>query len=309
MMDWGVAINLRETVAEIVEKAIIADRGGIDTIWLTDYPATRLSPVLASAVAQKTKRCRIGIGLLSPLIYPPSQILRFLSSLINLYGNRFDLLIGPGDKVRLATIGVDYGNISTLVKRIVEAVNRIREGLPKKGECKLFVGAQGPKMIAASSHADGVLLNYADPKMIEWAKNLVPHHLKDFNIGIFPPTLIRKSIICKKDLGIRTSAAVVALGLNRSIMKRFDLLDALMPSIALMKQRKSIDEDTVNQIEQKVLDRFCICGQKEALIKYLRSLSDLSIDLIVFGPPQGASVSGVRELVESKEFWSKFETH
>jgi len=104
MIQWGIAINLREPVSEIVEKAVVADSGGIDSIWITDYPAVRISPILASAIAQKTERCRIGVGLLSPLIYPPKQIVQYMSTLIKHYGNRFEeihrlgateLVLGP----------------------------------------------------------------------------------------------------------------------------------------------------------------------------------------------------------------------
>jgi len=31
VMEWGIAINLREHVSEIIEKAVVADQGGIDS--------------------------------------------------------------------------------------------------------------------------------------------------------------------------------------------------------------------------------------------------------------------------------------
>lgn len=302
MMEWGIALNLREPVQDIIEKAVLADKGGIDTVWITDYPATRVSPLLASIVAQRTKQCRIGVGLLSPLIYSPSQILQYITSLINLYGNRFDLLIGPGDRIKLNTIGITYGNIPTLVQRIICAVKEIKNGLPKDTDCRVFLGAQGPKMIAASSQFDGVLLNYADLQMIDWAKSLVTNLEKEFKIGIFPPALVGSSQLCNSHLGIKTSAAVVALGLNKSVMKRFGLHDALKLSITLMRRQKLIDDNIVNLIEQPVLDRFFICGNKEELKNYVMNLIDLAIDVIVFGPPQGASLKGVKELLEAKKY-------
>ncbi len=82
-MEWGIAINLREHVSEIIEKAVVADKGGIDTVWLTDYPATRFSPILSSMIAKNTKNCRIGVGLLSPLIYSSSHILQIMTTLQN----------------------------------------------------------------------------------------------------------------------------------------------------------------------------------------------------------------------------------
>ncbi|MBE0525391.1 MAG: LLM class flavin-dependent oxidoreductase, partial [Candidatus Thorarchaeota archaeon] len=167
-MEWGIAINLREPTSEIVEKAKVADQGGIDTIWVTDFPATRLSPVLASIIAQNTKNCRIGVGLLSPLIYKPSHILQMMTTLIEMYGERFDLLLGPGDRAKLRDIGVEYGEISTLVERLCDSVTIIREGLEEYNATQVFLGAQGQKMIKASTCSNGVLLNFSDSEMIQW---------------------------------------------------------------------------------------------------------------------------------------------
>ncbi|TFG31641.1 LLM class flavin-dependent oxidoreductase [Candidatus Thorarchaeota archaeon] len=308
-MEWGIAINLREPVDEIVEKAVLADKGGIDTIWITDYPATRVSPLLAAVVAQKTEECRIGVGLLSPLIYSTSQILQYITSLIDHYGDRFDLLLGPGDRIKLETIGVSYSSAPNLVQNMMIVANEIKKGLPKDCDCRIFLGAQGPKMVSASSQSDGVLLNYADLQMINWAKSLITNVVKGFKIGIFVPALIGSSKLCKDHLGLRTSAAVVALGLSRSVMKVFELQKPLMSSCALLKRRKYIDEDVVNLIEQSILDRFCICGGKEVLKKYITNLIGLAIDVIVFGPPQGASLKGVRELINAKIYCEQRTTH
>ena len=207
---------------------------------MTDFPATRLSPVLASVVAKNTKNSRIGIGLLSPLIYSPSHIIQMMTTLIETYGERFDLLLGPGDRIKLGEIGVSYGDITTLVTRMNDSVTMIRRGLSEYEECKVFVGAQGSKMIELSTCSDGVLLNYSDSEMIQWAIS----HLKDkptgFTIGIFPPSLIGSSKPCDEHIGIKTSAAVVALGLSPSLMRRFGLIEDLQPAILKMKELRRV---------------------------------------------------------------------
>ncbi len=185
-MEWGIAINLRELVSEIVEKAVAADQGGIDTIWVTDFPATRLSPVLASTIAQNTKNCRIGVGLLSPLIYSPAHILQMMTTLIEMHGERFDLLLGPGDRPKLRDIGVEYGDISTLVERMRDSVTTVREGLKEYDATRVFLGAQGQKMIEASTCSNGVLLNYSDSEMIQWAITTLGKRPQSFKIGVFP---------------------------------------------------------------------------------------------------------------------------
>jgi len=299
VMEWGIAINLRESVSEIIEKAVAADQGGIDSVWITDFPATRLSPILATEVAKNTKNCRIGVGLLSPLIYSSTHIVQMMTTLIEMHGDRFDLLLGPGDRTKLGDIGVDYGNISTLVERMRESVITIHEGLSEYNELRVFMGAQGPKMIEVSTHCDGVLLNYSDSQMIQWAISLLGEKPNDFKIGVFPPSLIGSSKPCNEHMGIKTSAAVVALGLSPSILREFGLKDDLHSSIKKMKEF-GLSNDIVETIDQSILDRFSLCGSFESNIECLTNYQQLGVDTIVYGPPQGASLRGVKRLVDAK---------
>lgn len=298
-MEWGIAINLRESASEIIEKAKVADQGGIDTIWVTDFPATRLSPVLSSIIAQNTRSCRIGVGLLSPLIYKPSHILQMMTTLLDMYGERFDLLLGPGDRSKLRDIGVDYGDISTIVKRMRGSVTAIREGLKEYDTTRVFLGAQGQKMIEASTCSNGVLLNFSDSKMIQWALTTLGKRPQGFKIGAFPPSLIGSSKMCNEHLGIKTSAAVVALGLSPSILRRFGLKEKLQPAINKMRV-SGLTHDLVEMIDQEILDRFSLCGDIQSNTNQLESYRKIGVDMVVYGPPQGASLKGVEQLVDAK---------
>jgi len=300
-MDWGIAINLREPVSEIVEKAVAADQGGIDAIWVTDFPATRLSPVLASVVAENTENCRIGVGLLSPLIYSSSHILQMMTTLIETYGERFDLLLGPGDRVKLGEIGISYGEVSTLVTRMRDAAVSIREGLSEYKECRVIMGAQGPRMTMASIRSDGVLLNYSDPEMIQWAISLLKERPTGFKIGVFPPSLIGSSKSCSEHIGIKTSAAVVALGLSHSIMRRFGLIDDLQPALEKMK-KQGLTKEVVEMIDKNILSRFSLCGSVESTIEKIIGYQRMGVDMVVYGPPQGSTRRGVDDLVKAKMY-------
>jgi alkanesulfonate monooxygenase SsuD/methylene tetrahydromethanopterin reductase-like flavin-dependent oxidoreductase (luciferase family) len=300
-LKWSIAINLRETVPEIVEKAILADTGGMDSVWITDYPAVRLSPILASMVARMTERIRIGIGLLSPFIYPSRQITQIMSTLIDHHGDRFDLLIGPGDKSRLEDIGVRLGKGASIVNKIAEALASIREDLKDFGGCSVFLAAQGQRMIETSRSADGVILNYSDPEMIKWAITALGSVSKTFEIGIFPPTLIIESNDQKKQFGVRASAGVVALGMNSYLRSRFHLREQLQPASTILKERGKIDEYVINQIDQDVSDRFCICEDLDGLCKRMRVFAESGVNLVVFGPPQGATLGGVKQLIQARK--------
>ena len=304
-MHWGLAVNVYDTVQRIVEKCVIADQGGIDWLWVTDFPAVRHAPSLAAIVAENVKRSRIGVGLVSPLLYGPEQIVQFMSTLIDNYGERFDLLIGPGDKFQLSRIGIEYGNVSTLVARLVSDVTKIKDELGQRGYdgVRVWLGAQGPKMIAASINADGVLLNYTDPKMLRWALSILGDTPKGFQIGAFPPALITENPDCSKEFGLRKSAATVALGLGRSVALEFGLMDAFSAARISLQRKRSIDQDVVDAIDEATLKRFALCTTPEGACDYVKTLERIGLDMVTFGPPQGTSRKLVKNLVKARVHW------
>jgi hypothetical protein len=223
-----------------------------------------------------------------------------MTTLIETYGQRFDLLLGPGDRSKLREIGVDYGDISTLVERMHESVIRIRHGLEEYNTSRVFLGAQGQKMIEASTCSNGVLLNYSDPEMIRWAITVLRNKPKGFKIGIFPPSSIGPSKKCDEHLGIKTSAALVALGLSRSSMRRFGLKEELQPVVDKMK-KIGLTQDIVEMLNQETLDRFSLCGDIETNTNQLKLYEQIGVEMVVYGPPQGASLKGVKQLVDAKK--------
>nr|KXH71702.1 MAG: hypothetical protein AM325_02370 [Candidatus Thorarchaeota archaeon SMTZ1-45] len=300
-MRWGVALNVREKLSDTVRKAEIADQGGIDQVWVTDFPAIRYAPAVAAAVAERTTECRIGVGLVSPLLYSVTQIVQFMSTLADTYGERFDLLLGPGDRHALASIGIKH-SAKLMVGKTKTALEKVRHELSEAGHnSSVFLGAQGPVMIKASLKADGVLLNYADLEMVDWAlsqiRNKVP---KNFHLGIFPPTFVGDCKDFERNQRVSFSAAMVAIGINSIISESFGFRDKIEKARSLMKERQQIDSEVVKSLGREILQRFVFCGTGEQLKDYLKELEGIGISSVVFGPPQGTRRNGIEILVNVK---------
>ena len=300
-MRWGVALNVRDDMSETLRKSEIADKGGLDQVWVTDFPALRYAPAVAAAIAERTKSCRIGVGLVSPILYSSTHIAQFMSTLVDSYGKRFDLLLGPGDKLALDSIGVSYSS-KLMVDKTVHALKEIKKELSEGGHnCSVLLGAQGPIMINASLNADGVLLNYSDLEMVEWALSQIKTEIpKDFHLGIFPPTFVGDCENIESNQGISLSAAMVAIGLNSKVSESFGLRDQIEAARRLMKIRGRIDVEVVKSLRKDILQRFAFCGTREQLADYMKALEKLGISRIVFGPPQGIRKNGVKILVNAK---------
>ncbi len=300
-MRWGVALNVRNTLSDTLQKAETADQGGIDQIWVTDFPAARYAPAVAAAIAERTNQCRIGVGLVSPLLYSTTQIVQFMSTLIDNYGNRFDLLLGPGDRHALANIGVSFSPV-LVVEKIKNTLTEIKHRLASAGyRSSVLFGAQGPSMLKISLHADGVLLNYSDIEMVSWALGQITKRTpKDFQLGIFPPTFVGDCEDIEKIQGVAISAAMVAIGLSSVVSESFGLRNQIKAARDLLKKRGRVDSDIINTLGKEVLQRFAFCGSIEQLIDYVMALEELNISSVVFGPPQGTRKNGVDILVEAK---------
>jgi alkanesulfonate monooxygenase SsuD/methylene tetrahydromethanopterin reductase-like flavin-dependent oxidoreductase (luciferase family) len=300
-MKWGVALNVREGVSESLRKAVIADQGGIDQIWVTDFPSARYAPAVATAIAERTKSCRIGVGLVSPLLYSSTQIVQFMSTLADSYGERFDLLLGPGDKLALANIGVSYSS-KLMVDKTTRALEEIKQRLSEAGHsCSVLLGAQGPIMIKASVKADGALFNYSDLELAEWALNQIKNEVPaGFQLGVFPPTYVGDCQDIATNESISYSAAMVAIGLSRVVSESFGFHDRLQAARVLMKEHGQFNKDVVNSLGSEILRRFAFCGTGEQLRDYMKTLEKMGFGSIVFGPPQGMRNNGVEILVNAK---------
>jgi len=303
-MKWGVALNVRDSVSETLRKAEIADQGGIDQIWITDFPAVRYAPAVAAAIAERTKSCRIGVGLVSPLLYSSKQIVQFMSTLADSFGERFDLLLGPGDKHALASIGVKCSS-KVMVAKTTSALEEIKHQLSEIGHsCSILLGAQGLMMIKVSLKADGVLLNYSDPEIVAWVLNQIANEIPaGFQLGLFPPTYVGDCQDIVSNQAISYSAAMVAIGLSRVVSTAFGFQDRLNEARVMMRERGQIDQEVVKSLGTEILHRFAFCGTSEQLRDYIQTLEKMGFASIVFGPPQGIREYGVETLVKTKSVY------
>lgn len=302
-MRWGVALNVRNTLSETLRKARVADTGGLEQIWITDYPAIRYAPAVAAAIAESTSSCRIGVGLVSPILYSTTQIVQFVSTLIDSFGERFDLLLGPGDRQALANIGVVRSG-KQVVDQTLSSLVRIKDELKEGGyRCSIFLGAQGTAMIRGSLKADGVLLNYSDLEMVQWALNQIrkdDQPPKNFQIGVFPPTFVGNCQDFERNQGVAFSAAMVVIGLNSTVARLFGFQGHIESAKRVMKERGKMDLEVIKSLGNQILQRFAFCGTGNQLIDYTKSLDKLGISHMVFGPPQGVRRDGVEDLVKIK---------
>jgi hypothetical protein len=299
MLNLGVAINVHEPFQDTLEIATLLDRAGINHLWIVDFPAPRYAPPIASKIASITS-CRIGIGLLSPILYDSSQIVRWIDSLTKEYGKRFDLLIGPGDRSALKRIGMrNWVPNDVATHTIAEAV-RIRELVHEEGmDCDVMLGAQGPRMIRESAKLDGVLLNLSEPEMIRWAHRLLDAQPEPFKFGVFAPAEVLDSQATSPSLDLQYSAAIVALGAPNSLLQEFDMLDRIEFARNLVRVKPRLDSEVLRTIGLDNLKKWGISMTSEELGDYLSRLKNANVNSLILGPPISHSKDSIRLLAKA----------
>ena len=186
---WGSAqgrgdpVAVREAVARTVEVARIADRAGIESLWVMEDPDGWDALTVLGAIARVTERVRLGTGVVNPYYRHPSLIAASMSTLDLLSGGRAFLGIGRGQSEWYATaMGIPVGRP---VRALEESFDLLRQwwspsmratsgenatefGVkawervfrPLQEHLPIYLAAVGPRaMSLAARHCDGVLFN------------------------------------------------------------------------------------------------------------------------------------------------------
>jgi alkanesulfonate monooxygenase SsuD/methylene tetrahydromethanopterin reductase-like flavin-dependent oxidoreductase (luciferase family) len=305
-LKYGLGVNANETLQSIVEKSRISEMYGLDYLWVSDLPEQLYAAVVASKVASRTKRIRIGLGLMSILLHAPRQIAMAVEALLNRYGDRFDLCIGAGDVHQLKRVGVHDDAMRDLPSRVLEARRKIESHLHKRRiKTQIWLGAQGPKMLETAKNYDGVLLNYSKPSMIRWAIARAQLTRKNkTSIGIYSPSYVHVRPQADIMLLAKMSSSVVALGAPRTVLQRFGLYERLSRAREILEAGSTVDS-VLDSVPDEVVEDFSVTMRTTNLPAYLAALKHLGVSHVVFAYPQNYSVDTVRELREGLDLASQ----
>jgi len=299
-LKFGISVNANDSLRGTVEKAKVAESSGLDYVWVSDSTVQLYAPIVAAAIASHTTRIRLGLGLMSPLLHDPQQIANSLITLCKEYGTRFDLCIGTGDRSQLFRAGLDLGNTLSLPAAIDKARTAIASEIRHAHlKTRIWLGAQGPKMLRIASNFDGILLNYSNPEMIRWA--ITRGKLRagpKFTVGISAPSYVHSTMRSDIFELAKVASAIVALGTTRSVLRRMGILD----EIDLLREKADRSpslEEISSEIPSQIASDFSITKKPNDLPSYIQELSRLGVRHAVFGYPQCHSVETVKELADA----------
>ena len=324
MVKFGIEFVPKEAYWKTVYYAIQAEKKGFDNLWITDHYNNRNVYVTLATTAMYTKKIVFGPGVTNPFLINPIMTCQSLASLDEMAPGRVTLGMGAGDKTTLASTGIEVTkqlsavvDAITIFKKMLEGKSVTYEGnvfkvegtkfnFKPRGQIPVYIGAQGPKMLAVAGEiGDGVLINASHPKDIDYAVsqikkgvNTAGKSMSDVDVTAYTSFSVHE----KPEKALQAASPVVAFivaGSPNVILERhgIDLDKANMIRGALGKGDFG---SAFGSVTPKMMDAFCIAGTPDMCNEKISRLLKAGITQFVVGSPVGPNVRKSIDLISEE---------
>ena len=307
MLSFGVTVLPDPPYTRLVELMQLAEQHGFEYGWTYDSHVLWQDPYpLLTATALQTSSLRLGLNVTNPGTREPTVTASAFATLQDISGGRMVIGIGRGDSAR-RTIGQQPVKVAEF-ERSVAAIRELANGrtahwndtditlewakdLPS---VPLYVAGYGPRVLSVAGRlADGVIIQLADPDIIEWIVGQVraaaeeagrdPDQIK---VMACAPAYVSDDL-AKASEEVRWFPALVSNHV-------FDLLSKHDPSelpAALTEYVQQMERERYDysehsrvgakhgqQVTDETCERFCVLGTVEQHLEKLRRLEQAGVN-------------------------------
>jgi probable F420-dependent oxidoreductase len=302
-MDFGITIKPDLTIDRIVRLTQQAESAGFSYGWIFDSHVIWMEPFpLLTLMAANTKAMRLGTCVTNPAVRDVTVSASLFATLNVFSGGRMQLGIGRGDSSRRV-----LGKKPTTLENLEEFVRTFRtlnagksaelEGVSTRfpwansGVPPVWVAGYGPKALRTAGRiGDGVILQFADPDLIEWCLGFVREGAKE--AGRDPgkiEVMAAAPVWASADLKLaRERVRWFPALVSNHVM---DLISKYKPEelpaslISFVKNRGKYDylhhcevgSDNADFVTDEIVDRFCLVGPIDQHRKKLDALRKVGV--------------------------------
>jgi len=326
MVELGIEFVPRDLYWKTTFYAIQAEKIGFDYLWITDHFNNRNVYVSLAIVSAYTERIKFGPGVTNPYLVHPVVTAQGVATLNEIAPGRVVCGLGVGDKTTLQMVNIEQRKPLATIRESVHIIREIASGrnLEMQGKIfkvsgaklnfkvpnpiSVFIGAQGPKMLAlAAEIGDGVLINASHPKDIEKAMKFVREgaektdkKLEDLSISAYTSFSIASSY----DKALKTVIPVVAYivaGSPEIILDRHEISVELASKIrdAIVHGQW---KEAFSHVDNDMVEAFSICGTSETCIEKIDTLIKVGVNQIVVGSPIGPNMRKSINIIATELF-------
>lgn len=296
-MQFGITLKPDISVERIVALTRQAEQGGFEYGWIFDsHVLWKECYPLMTLMATNTERMRIGPCVTNPATRDMTVTASLFATLQLISGNRMELGIGRGDSSR-RVMGKKPVSWSQLEAACVEFRNLTsgkeveHDGQPTRLTWaqvppRVWIAGYGPKVLhMAGRVADGIILQFADPALIEWCLGFVKEgakaagrDLSKIEVMAAAPVWVSNDLNTARER-VRWFPALVSNHVM-DLIRQYKPED-LPPALTSYVQDRGkydyqhhceVGSDNAEFVSDEVIERFCLIGPAEAHRKKLREL-------------------------------------
>jgi probable F420-dependent oxidoreductase len=307
-LSFGVTVLPDPPYARWLELIQLAEKHGFEYAWTYDsHVLWQESIPLFGFAAHQTSKIKLGHFVTNPGTRDPTVLASAYATLHDLTNGRMVMGIGRGDSARryIGQQPVKVAEFERACAMIREFMNgrqvtwndqelQLKWVRPELPEIPMWVAGYGPKALAVAGHvADGVIIQLADPEIIQWIMSTARRAAEE--AGRDPSAL--KCIVgapshVSDDLAdareqVRWFPAMVSNHV-KDLIERYGSDGSQVPKALTdyVLARKFYDYNEHSRVGAKhgefvtdeICDRFCVIGNVEQCVAKLRELEAVGVD-------------------------------
>lgn len=304
-MDFGVVLQTNPPAGDVVALMAEAERMGFGYGWTFDSVVLWQEPfVIYSQILANTSSIVVGPMVTNPSTRDWSVTASLFATLNDMYGNRTVCGIGRGDSAR-RVIGQQPANLSVL-RDSMHAIRELAEGrevdlhgapvrIPwvRDGRLEVWMAAYGPKALKlVGEHADGFILQTADPAITRWTIESVRAAARDagrdpggITMCVAAPAYVGDDLAHQRDqlrwfggmVGNHVADLVARYGESGPVPH--ELTDYIRDRAGYdYAHHGKAGNPSTDFVPDSIVDRFCLLGPASAHVDRLTELAELGVD-------------------------------
>ena len=304
-MKFGLVLQTDPPASRLVELARRAEDLGFSSVWTFDSPVLWQEPfVIYPRILEATERVTVGTMVTNPRSREWPVTASLFATLNDMFGNRTICGIGRGDSA-VRVIGEHPTSLEE-VAACIKTIRAMAEGKEvelhgttvrfpwvRNGALPVWMAAYGPKALeVAGREADGLILQIADPFVIEWAIGRFRAAAKDagrdpdaLTVCAAAPAYVSDDLPHQRDQ-VRWFGGMVGNHVA-DLVSRYGQESGAVPVAltAYIEQRTGYDyahhgragNPDTEFVPDEIVDRFCVLGSVSRHVEKLGELEALGV--------------------------------
>ncbi|MBC6449512.1 TIGR03842 family LLM class F420-dependent oxidoreductase [Actinokineospora xionganensis] len=304
-MDFGVVLQTDPPAREVVRLMAEAEQRGFTHGWTFDSCVLWQEPfVIYSQVLAATNSLVVGPMVTNPSTRDWSVTASLFATLNDMFGNRTVCGIGRGDSAR-RVIGQKPATLDVLreamhvIRELAEGREVEHHGAPvripwvRDGRLEMWMAAYGPKALRmVGEHADGFILQTADPAIAKWTIDAVRDAAKNagrdpggITVCVAAPAYVGDDLAHQRDQ-LRWFGGMVGNHVADLVARYGESGPVPHELTDYIRGRQGYDyshhgkagNPSTDFVPDEIVDRFCLLGPASAHVDRIAELTELGVD-------------------------------